>query len=109
MVGYPVQTGAEVDRMYEDELARAWEAENTEPESTFRSIEEFSADKRIDAYAPLNTANFLMDLVINDVMESTDKIPGTAQNDQLMSIYDSLRDIRYEMQRIEREIWRVKE
>ena len=105
MTGYPVQTDAEIDNMYEAELARGWEEKCAKPEE-FRTIEEIGTNIRIDAFAPLNGANFTLGLVLGNIEESMEKIRGTVQHDKLASLYDDLYNIRHDLREIEREIWR---
>jgi len=106
MVGYPIQTDAEIDAMYESELARSWEEENAEPETSFRSIDSIDSMIRIEAFAPLSGADFTLGLILEEIEKAMDKIPATTQGDRLAAMYDELSDFRTALRNVRREIWR---
>lgn len=111
MVGYPIQTDAEIDAMYEKELADSFEKLNDLPEEaeSFRDINEYGTDLRIHAAANINTAMFMLGLVMENLEDSMNTIHGTSQYDRMASMYDTISDLRTELRGIRREVWRPME
>lgn len=106
MTGYPVQTDAMIDRMYEDAVAMEWEMLNAEPEDSFRSIDQIDKSTRIAAFAPLENVCWMMGLDLDSISEAMEMIRGTAQYDKLASIHDQLTNLRYELRQTTDEVWR---
>lgn len=95
-----------LDLMIERAVEKQWEEEN--PPAPANPIESLSNETRISAYSTLNTARFMLGLVLDDLDSTFEKIKDTPQGDKLGSLHDQLSDINYELLKIEREVWRCK-
>ena len=86
----------QLDRMYEEEVAQAWEDLNERPQPLNR----FTYDTIISAWAALETGRVEFDLLEDNIAKALQHIEGTPESDKLAGLYDALVDLRIETMRI---------
>ena len=97
----------QLDRMYEDEAARAWEWLNEQPKDAFDLVE---PEKLLDVYAHLDTVKDInIDHALEWIDETMELLKGTPEHDKLAMLHDALSDIGYDLMQIANkahEYWR---
>ena len=87
----------QLDRMYEEEVAQAWEKSNEQPP---QPLNNFNYDTLISAWASLETGEMQFELLEDNLAKALQHIEGSPESDKLAELYDSMVDIRIEAMRI---------
>lgn len=108
VVGYPRTTSdAELERIIEADMEKAWE--NAQPEAPVKEVPQMrklDENQTIEAFAGCSTAVMCMDHSLNWIATTIERAKGTAEADKLASVYDTLSDLRYEVNKI-KEGWDI--
>ena len=101
ITGYP-RNDAELDRAYEAESARMWE----EQQVVVTELPRLTQEQRINADASAQIAVNDFQRGLDWLAETIDRVKGTADADKLAELYDSIDDLRFEVNKIRKE-WKV--
>ena len=93
----------ELDTMIERDAERQWEEEN--PPAPANPIESLSTDDRIHAHSCIDTAGFLLTLVLGDIEDAQKTVNNTPQGDKLGGLYDQLSDLAFDLKNVSKEVW----
>ena len=80
----------QLDKLYEDECAAAWETEN-QPGIPLARI---GFDALNKAWAALETARVSFDLISQQLAEAAECVADTPESDKLCELYDRLENLR---------------
>lgn len=81
----------QLDRMYESELAQAWE--DGQMEEKANPLEQFDFDALNEAHSSLYVALLDCKSLVKFIGETMDAIPGTPEADKLAAISDQVSDL----------------
>ena len=100
VVGYPRTTSdVQLDNMIEAENEKSWNEQQI-PVKEVPQMRKLNEEEIVNAFAACSVAVMCMDHSLDWIATTIERAKGTAEADKLASIYDTLSDLRYEVNKI---------
>ena len=106
ITGYPRTTpDAQLDNMVEAENEKIW-SEQQIPVEEVPQMRKLDEHQIIEAFASCSTAVMFMEHSLNWIATTIERAKGTAEADKLANIYDTLSDLKLEVNKM-KEGWDI--